>query len=263
MRYIIILFLLFSVNLFADNIIHHQIKTADNQYVFKVYVNEQFLKLENDKFSMTIDKNEKEIIFLYEIGNAIWRGNLNTFNEEYKYYTEMLAYKSKKVSSKVEMQQIFSDIDNGLLEIQLDSFVKISKKVNNYDAKKKLGKETLLELSCNNLIIKQNDIEFAKLLTNKELVKNDNVDIQLAFEVFKKFSILMQTPMLQSFELCSQANIYNYPMKLYSVAGKPGFSEEVIAIEDRNLSKEDFNFVQKYQELKLPYFMEMIIKERD
>ncbi len=263
MRYITVLFLLFSLNLFADNIIHHQVTTADNQYVFKVYINDYYIKLENDKFSMTINKEEKDIVFLHKIGNVIWQGNMNSFNKEYKYYAEVLAYENKKAIPEAEMQRIYSDIDKGLLEIQLDSFVKVSQIENNYETKKKFSKAKLLELSCNNISVLKGDNEVAKLLTNKDLAKGANVDIQLAFEVFKKFSILMQTPMMQSFELCSQAKVYDYPMKLYSVADKANFFEEVFAIENHELTNADFNLVQKYQVLNLPDFMKMIIKEKD
>ncbi len=263
MRYITILFLLFSLNLFADNIIHHQVISADNQYVFKVYVNDNYIKLENEKFSMTINKEEKDIIFLYKIGNVAWQGNVNSFDKEYKYYAEVLAYNTKKANSKAELQNIYTNIDKGLLEIQMDSFVDVSVTKDNYTSKNKRSKIKILDLPCRNINILMAGNEFAKLLTNDELEKSSNVDIQIAFQVFKKFSILMQTNTLLSFELCSLSKVYNYPMKLYSVANRSEYSEEVIAIENHNLSEADFNLVKKYQVLNLPDFMEMIIKEKD
>lgn len=263
MRYITVLFLLFSLNLFADNIIHHQVTSADNQYVFKVYINDYYVKLENDKFSMTISKDEKDIIFLYKIGNIVWRGNENSFKKEFKYYAELVAYKSKKVTSESEMQIIYSNFDKGLLELQLDSIVEVSNIDNRLKANKKRSKTKVLNMSCNNFLITKGDSEFMKLLTNKDLAKSANVDIQFAFEVFNNFSILMQTPTLQSFDICSQAKVYDYPMKIYSADINHEFSEEVIAIEDRKLDNADFNLVQQYQELNLLEFMKMRIKEKD
>jgi len=257
MRIFLYIFLFISLNSFADKVIIHNIKTGDSENTVKVYISNDYLKIENSMLSMTIYRNEQYIQLLFHTGEVSWQGKFDDFNKGYKDYAEILAHNTNETISDKQMNDIYSNIDSSLMIINTDTFVKTLSQIT---YKKAFMKKSVLEYKCIVMKVKQDSKPIGNILLTGDITRNSIIEIHLAMSVFNKFNAIFDFTTLKSFDYLNSLKYYAYPMKFVD---NNNYSEEVIAIEDKNLGSQDFNMNKNYPQVSLPNLIEVIQTTKD
>ena len=241
----ILLIILFANTLFADKLIIHELTSGNTPSITKVYVSQDFIKIENEKFGLIYERNQQDLSFYSLKSRTYLSATFKEFKNEYQDYAQIIL--EELGSNETTRTRLIQKINNDSAFIQNDS-IKISDFRLNNLIQKKIGRKKILDFKCNNIVFSNDTGEVSRVYFSDKLISESLIDLQYAWKLFNKMDKLIGNESLLSYEYFGTQKKLYYPMYVKEDGGK---KEEVVIIDDIKIGPNEIEVFTGFRKLTL------------